>query len=342
MIPCYTTRTMTILAIETSCDETAIAISKNGEILCSLIASQISTHKKFGGVVPEVAARMHIETILPLITEAFEQTSLTQNDIDAIAVTKGPGLLPSLLIGVDTAKSLAYSWDKPLIGVNHLEGHVYSTFIEQENIAFPLLMLLVSGGHTQLILMTDHGKYEILGETLDDAAGESFDKVARMLDLPYPGGPEISKIAKEGNKEAYNFPTPLKRKPGLDFSFSGIKTEARKYILSHNNINDQQKADIAASFEHSVISILLNRLQEATEEYSPKTIAIAGGVSANKLLRETFLHTFADKFPEAQLIIPEMHYCTDNAAMIARAAEEKYRRNEFEELDLTAISRLSL
>lgn len=333
---------MTILAIETSCDETAIAISKNGEILCSLIASQISTHKEFGGVVPEVAARMHIETILPLITEAFNQTNITHNNIDAIAVTKGPGLLPSLLIGVDTAKSLAYAWNKPLIGVNHLEGHVYSTFIEQNKVEFPLIMLLVSGGHTQLILMTDHGKYKILGETLDDAAGESFDKVARMLDLPYPGGPEISKIAKKGNKEAYAFPTPLKRKPGLDFSFSGIKTEARKYILFHDNIAPQQKADIAASFEYSVVSILLNRLQEAAELHSPKTIAIAGGVSANTLLRDTFLHTFAETFPNAQLIIPEMRFCTDNAAMIARAAEEKYKQKEFKKLDLTANSREQL
>jgi N6-L-threonylcarbamoyladenine synthase len=335
---------MTILAIETSCDETAIAISKNGEILVSLIASQIDTHKAFGGVVPEVSARMHIEAIIPLIKQALLKTKLTKTDIDAIAVTQGPGLLPSLVIGVDTAKSLAYAWNKPLIAINHMEGHVYSALLELENTQdiFPLLMLLVSGGHTEIILMKDHGSYEKLGKTRDDAVGEAFDKVAKMLGLPYPGGPEIAQCAQTGDAEKYTFAKPLIDKPGFEFSFSGLKTDVFRKIQKIKNPSNQDKADIAASFQKTAIDILLEKFMRAAKKHTPKTIAIAGGVSANKLLRKQFTSTFSEAFPESTIIIPNMHYCTDNAAMIARAAEEKYKRKEFADNTLTAESRLSL
>lgn len=335
---------MTLLAIETSCDETAIAIIKNGEILCSLINSQIETHRQYGGVVPEVSARMHIEAIIPLTKQALKQTNLNSGNIDAIAVTKGPGLLPSLVIGVDTAKSLAYAWDKPLIGVNHLEGHIYSAILElgtKKNI-FPLLMLLVSGGHTEIILMSDHGKYTILGETRDDAAGEAFDKVAKMLDLPYPGGPEISRIANNGNSKAYQFTKPLMNKPGFEFSFSGLKTNVLRSIQKKKQLTDKDKADIAASFQTTVVEILLTKFLDAAKIHTPSTIAIAGGVSANPLLRETFTKEFSKNFPKSTIVIPKLEYCTDNAAMIARAAEEKYKKNDFSDLKLTAKSRLSL
>lgn len=335
---------MTILAIETSCDETAVAISNNGEILVSLISSQIETHKEFGGVVPEVAARMHIEAIIPLIKTALEKTNLTKDSIDAIAVTQGPGLTPSLVIGVDTAKSLSFAWNKPLIAVNHLEGHIYSAILElneTKNI-FPLLMLLVSGGHTEIILMKNHGVYEILGETRDDAAGEAFDKVAKMLNLPYPGGPEISKIANKGNSRSFQFAKPLINKPGYEFSFSGLKTDVLRLIQKKNNISKQTKADIAASFQKTVADILLHQLKKAATDHQPNVIAIAGGVSANPLLRKQFNKKFKNDFPNTRLTIPNIKYCTDNAAMIARAAEEKYKRKDFSKISITASPRMEL
>lgn len=308
---------MQILGIETSCDETAIAIvSGNGDNLKvekSIVLSQIQTHQKYGGVVPEVAAREHIQAIFPMLEREVPRDGA---GIDVIAVTQGPGLPPALRVGVETAKTLAYLWKKPLVPVSHIEGHIYANWLNDEIPQFPALCLIVSGGHTELILMKDHGDFERIGETLDDAAGEAFDKVAKMLGLDYPGGPSVAKIAENGNRTAFDFPRGLINEPNFDFSFSGVKTSVL-YTLRKNESkleDDKFKSDITASFQEAVVDVLTRKTKKAVEKYKPASVLLAGGVSANVELRDRFKKEFGDI-----VHIPEIKYTMDNAAMISVA-----------------------
>lgn len=306
---------MKILAIETSCDETAVAIVEDGtRVLCNVIASQIDVHALTGGVVPEVAAREHVKVMLPVIQAAFEKTGLDWSDIDAIAVTKEPGLTGSLVVGRMAAATFAFAKDKPLIEVNHIHGHLYSNWLDSEaDIAFPVLSLTVSGGHNELVLMRGHGDFEILGESMDDAAGEAFDKTARLLGLGYPGGPAIEKAALNGNSESVDFPRA--KMQGYDFSFSGLKTAVLYYMQAHP---DAKVEDVAASFQSAVVDALVSKLIKGVKAFDVKEVHLAGGVSANKALRakiETRLKGRATfRFPK------KMSYCTDNAAMIGAVA----------------------
>lgn len=330
---------MLILGIESSCDETSVALVRDGrEILSNIVSSQIDIHAKYGGVVPEVASRQHILTINPILEKIFSETKITEREIDAIAVTYGPGLQGSLLVGLMTAKTLAWLWNKPLIGVNHLEGHMYASFLEND-IKPPVLMLLVSGGHTELIIFEDHGKYRVIGKTKDDAVGEAFDKVARLLGLPYPGGPYIDKAAKAGNKKSFNFPRAL---PGsYDFSLSGIKTAVLYKIRDMEKDNESIPVeDIAASFSFTIADTLVRKTIKAAKEFGLNKIVVTGGVAANSVLREEM--SVACKKNKFELYIPSLKLCTDNAAMIACAAYHKYVSNNYfkDGLKLEAISRL--
>ncbi len=307
---------MKILAIETSCDETAVAVIDDYAILSNIIASQIDVHTQYGGVVPEVAARSHIEVMLPVVETALKDAKCTWNDIDAIAVTRGPGLIGSLLIGVLTAQTLAVTKNKPLIGVNHIFAHAFSAFLTEHKPKFPILALTVSGGHTTLSLYQENLEREVLGTTLDDAAGEAFDKVAKLLGLPYPGGPEISKIAKLGDKLAYKFPVARLGRESLDFSFSGLKTAVLRQVQEikatsgKDDLSTQTTANIAASFEHAVVTALVQNTLKAYVRTKPKSLVIGGGVAANSYLRQELLAVL----PKAIFVPPVL--CTDNAAMI--------------------------
>lgn len=327
-----------ILGIETSCDETAVAIVKNGrEIITNVVASQIQSHKRFGGVVPEIASRHHVEQITIVLEEAFNQAKLSWDDITAIAVTEGPGLVGALLIGVNAAKALAYAKKKPLVGVHHIAGHIYANRLEQE-FEFPLLALIVSGGHTELVLMQDHGKYEVIGETLDDAAGEAFDKVARMLHLPYPGGPEIDKLAAEG-EESIDFPRAWLEEDSFDFSFSGLKSAVINKIHNAEQRGEMlRKEDLAASFQASVIDVLVEKTFRAANKFNVNQLIVAGGVAANKGLRTALEAKFSNS--KLSLLIPPLHLCTDNAAMIAAAGTIAYEQGR--RSDLTLNGRPSL
>jgi N6-L-threonylcarbamoyladenine synthase len=312
---------MKILSIETSCDETACSVVEDGRnVLANVIASQIDIHAKTGGVVPEVAAREHVLKMLPVLQECLEQSESTWEDIDALAVTKGPGLISSLIIGTETASVISYVKDIPLIPVQHIAGHIYSNWLErEEEIVFPILILTVSGGHNELYLMKSHYDFEVLGETRDDAAGEAFDKVARLMGLSYPGGPAIAKIAELGDASAFDLPRAWLEKESLDFSFSGLKTAVLDRVKKHKNIDDKFKADMAASFQESVVEVLSGKLMRALAKYPDvKEIHLAGGVSANLRLREVIEHSkpsdVAFKYPK------KLTYCTDNAAMIGAAA----------------------
>jgi N6-L-threonylcarbamoyladenine synthase len=329
-----------ILAIETSCDETACAIIENGRaLLSSVVASQMEIHARYGGVFPEVASRQHVLSIIPVVQQALSQAHLTLNDIDAIAVTQGPGLAGSLIVGVNMAKGLSLSLNKPLIGVNHLEGHIYSAWVYNagETVPpepqFPLMALLVSGGHTELNLMTDHLTYQRLGSTLDDAAGEAFDKVARMLDLPFPGGPSIQKSAEEGDPNRFNFPRAW-LSDSYNFSFSGVKTsvlyELQELKKKSTTIPTQ---DLAASFQQAVIDVLFKKTINAAREFGAKEILVAGGVSANRPLRQTFKSQ--TEFP---VHIPPLSLCTDNAAMIASAGYFRYALGHKSELEMDVLA----
>lgn len=329
-----------ILGIETSCDETAVAIVKNGrEIVTNIVASQIKSHERFGGVVPEIASRHHVEQITFVLEEAFAQIQLSWDDIDAIAVTEGPGLVGALLIGVNAAKALAFTKEKPLIGVHHIAGHIYANRLERE-FEFPLLALIVSGGHTELILMKEHGHYEVIGETRDDAAGEAFDKVARMLELPYPGGPHIDRLAVEG-KESIDFPRAWLENDSYDFSFSGLKSAVINKI--HNAKQREislEKEDIAASFQASVVEVLTEKTFQAAYEYDVKQVIVAGGVAANNGLRTALEQKFSDT--NIPLLIPPLKLCTDNAAMIAAAGTIAYEKGKRSDWDLNANPSLLL
>lgn len=329
-----------ILGIETSCDETAVAIVKNGtEIVANVVASQIDSHKRFGGVVPEIASRHHVEQITIVLEDAMKQSDLQWEDIDAIAVTQGPGLVGALLIGVSAAKALAFAKGKPLVPVHHIAGHIYANRLIQ-NLAFPLLALVVSGGHTELVLMKQHGQFELIGQTRDDAAGEAYDKVARMLDMPYPGGPHIDRLAAEGESNI-DFPRAWLEPESFDFSFSGLKSAVINTIHNARQRGEQlEKADIAASFQASVVDVLTTKTKRAAELYQVKQVLVAGGVAANRGLRTALQEAFAST--EIPLLIPPIKFCTDNAAMIAAAGTIAYEQGRSAGLELNADPSLTL
>ncbi|MBP1890672.1 N6-L-threonylcarbamoyladenine synthase [Clostridium moniliforme] len=331
-----------ILAIESSCDETSAAVVADGrEVLSNIIASQIDTHKKFGGVVPEVASRMHIEVIDSVVKEALKKANVTLDDIDAIGVTYGPGLVGALLVGVQYAKGLAMSAKKPLIGVNHIEGHISANYIQHKDLTPPFVSLVVSGGHTFIVYVKDYGKYEVIGETRDDAAGEAYDKVARAIGLGYPGGPKIDKLAKEGNKYAIAFPRAKFHDDTLDFSFSGLKSAVLNYLnkckMKDIEIN---KADVAASFQNAVVEVLKDNVFKTCEKKKLDKIAIAGGVASNSALREALISEGNEK--GINILFPEPILCTDNAAMIGSAAYFRFMMGEESSLDLNAKPNLKL
>ena len=319
---------MNILGIETSCDETACSVVRDGrEVLANIIASQVDIHAKTGGVVPEVAAREHVVHMIPVLDECLSASGCSWDEIDALAITQGPGLVSSLIIGTETANVISYVKKKPLIPIQHIVGHIYSNWLEVEgDIEFPVLILTVSGGHNELVLMRGHGQFEVLGETRDDAAGEAFDKVARMLGLGYPGGPVISRVAENGSVSAYNLPRAWLEKGSLDFSFSGPKTAVLDLIKKQGRNDDQFKADVAASFQEAVVEVLAGKLKRALDANPEvKEVHLAGGVSANLRLREVCGKKFGDikfRFPA------KISYCTDNAAMIACAGYYLYKKDE--------------
>lgn len=322
-----------IMGMETSCDETAVSIVKNGtEILSNIVSSQIESHKRFGGVVPEIASRHHVEQITLVIEEALSKADITYEEIDAIAVTEGPGLVGALLIGVNAAKAISFAHDIPLIGVHHIAGHIYANQLV-DNLEFPLLALVVSGGHTELVLMKEHGHFEVIGETRDDAAGEAYDKVARTLNLPYPGGPHIDRLATEGNPDAVKLPRAW-IEGTYDFSFSGLKSAVINTVHNAEQRGEViRPEDLAASFQESVVEVLVSKAVEAAEQYQVKQVVLAGGVAANKGLRTALV----DKFKEmdsVKLTIPPLSLCTDNAAMIAAAGTIFFEKGQRAQLDL--------
>jgi N6-L-threonylcarbamoyladenine synthase len=326
------TKDQLIMGIETSCDETAIAIVKNGrEILANVVASQIESHKRFGGVVPEIASRHHVEQITLVLEEALAQANVDVKDLDAIAVTEGPGLVGALLIGVNAAKALAFANGIPLIGVHHIAGHIYANRLVTE-MNFPLLSLVVSGGHTELVYMKEHGHFEVIGETRDDAAGEAYDKVARTLHLPYPGGPHIDRLAHEG-KATIDLPRAWLEEGSYDFSFSGLKSAVINVVHNAQQRGEEiVPEELAASFQESVIDVLVTKTQRAVKEYGVKQVLLAGGVAANKGLREKLSTEFADS--DVEIVIPPLSLCTDNAAMIAAAGSVFYEKGQRADLTL--------
>lgn len=328
-----------ILAIESSCDETSVAICNNGKITANVIANQ-TIHQNYGGVIPELASRVHQQNIVPVIQQALSDAKVNKKELNAVAFTQGPGLLGSLLVGVSFAKSFALALDLPLISVNHMHAHILAHFIDDPKPQFPFICLTVSGGHTQIVVIRNHFDMEIVGETLDDAAGEAFDKTAKILNLPYPGGPLIDKYAKEGNPLAYKFGEPQIK--DLNYSFSGFKTSILYFIRNQEKENpnfvSEHLNDICASVQHSIVHILLNKLKKAAKQYGIKEIAIAGGVSANSGLRAG-LTALAEEL-NWNVYIPAFEYCTDNAAMIAIAGYYKYLNKDFVEQDVAPLSRM--
>ncbi len=337
----------TILAVETSCDETAVAIVKNRNILSSVVASQIEIHRQYGGVVPEVASRQHLETINPLITEALTQAEIDWSEIDAVAATVAPGLVGALLVGVTAAKTLAMVHNKPFLGVHHLEGHIYASYLNDPALEPPFLCLLVSGGHTSLIYVRDCGKYEMLGSTRDDAAGEAFDKVARLLKLGYPGGPIIDKMAQTGDSLAFKFPEGRISLPEggyhpYDSSFSGLKTAVLRLVekLEQEGIQPLPVNDLAASFQETVARSLTKKTIKCALDYDLKTIVVGGGVAANSGLRKNLFEAASEY--GISVNFPPLKLCTDNAAMIAAAAADHFNRGHISSLSLGVQSRLPI
>ena len=328
-----------ILAIESSCDETSAAVIRNGKVLNNIIASQ-AVHQKYGGVVPELASRAHQQNIVMVVIDAIERSGLDKTDLDAIAFTRGPGLIGSLMVGVSFAKGMALGLNVPLIEVNHMQAHVLAHFIDEPAPQFPFLCLTVSGGHTQIVLVRDYLDMEVIGQTQDDAVGEAFDKAAKILEMPYPGGPLIDRYAQSGDPYAFRFPETSM--PGLDFSFSGIKTAFLYFIRDEKKKNrdfvPQNLPDICASLQHTLISMLLSKMELASTQTGIRQIAIAGGVSANSGLRKS-LQLLAER-KNWNVFIPAFEYCTDNAAMIAMAAHFKYLKGEFTTLDVVPLARM--
>lgn len=334
-------KNVNILAIETSCDETAAAVVQNGRVVLSnVVATQIDLHTLYGGVVPEIASRMHIEKINPVIKEALEKAHLSLDEIDAIAVTYGPGLVGALLVGVVAAKALAFAKDKPLVGVHHIEGHIAANYIAYPELKPPFLCLVVSGGHTHLVEVKDYIKYEIIGRTRDDAAGEAYDKVARVIGLSYPGGPKIDQLAKVGNKNAIPFPKAM-LEDGYDFSFSGVKSAVLNYVNGCNMKDIAfDVADVAASFQASVVEVLVKKTIALARERGISQIALAGGVAANEGLRNAMKE--ACEKMHATLYYPDLKLCTDNAAMIGAAGYYAYKEGKRADMTLNAVPNLSL
>ncbi|NRD77622.1 tRNA (adenosine(37)-N6)-threonylcarbamoyltransferase complex transferase subunit TsaD [Bacillus sp. BRMEA1] len=324
-----------ILGIESSCDETAAAIVINGrEIAANIVASQIESHKRFGGVVPEIASRHHVEQITVVLEEVLKKADMTMADIDAIAVTEGPGLVGALLIGVNAAKALAFAHNKPLVPVHHIAGHIYANRLTTE-LKFPLLALVVSGGHTELVYMKEHGHFEVIGETRDDAAGEAYDKVARVLNMPYPGGPHIDRLAHEGSP-TIDLPRAWLEEGSYDFSFSGLKSAVINTVHNAEQRGESiAPENLAASFQESVIEVLVTKTKKAAKGYGVKQVIVAGGVAANKGLRSALEKAFADN-GEFELVIPPLSLCTDNAAMIAAAGSVMFEKGIRAELTLNA------
>lgn len=342
MEKCKDEQDVYILAIESSCDETAAAVVKNGrQILSNVISSQIDLHTLYGGVVPEIASRKHIEKINQVIEAALEEAKVTLDDITAIGVTYGPGLVGALLVGVAEAKAIAFAKQKPLVGVHHIEGHVAANFIENLELEPPFMCLIVSGGHTHLVVVKDYGEFEIIGRTRDDAAGEAFDKVARAVGLGYPGGPKVDKEAKQGNKHAIEFPRAKVEGSPYDFSFSGLKSSVLNY-LNHAKMAGEEinRPDLVASFQNAVVESLVSRAIAATKEYGYHKLAIAGGVASNSALREAMIE--ACKREDIEFYYPSPIYCTDNAAMIGVAAYYEYKKGVRHGWDLNAIPNLKL
>ncbi|MDY4743580.1 MAG: tRNA (adenosine(37)-N6)-threonylcarbamoyltransferase complex transferase subunit TsaD [Lachnospira sp.] len=331
-----------ILAIESSCDETAAAVVRNGrEVLSNVINTQIAIHTEYGGVVPEIASRKHIENINPVVKMALSDARVTLDDITAIGVTYGPGLVGALLVGVAEAKAIAFAKNKPLVGVHHIEGHISANYVENKELEPPFVALVVSGGHTHLVKVNDYGEYEIVGKTRDDAAGEAFDKVARAIGLGYPGGPKIDKLAKEGNPDALEFPRAHVDDAPYDFSFSGIKSAVLNYINSANMHGEEiNRADVAASFQKAVVDALVSRAVRLTKESGMDKLAIAGGVASNSALRETVKQECEKN--NISFFSPSPKLCTDNAAMIGAAAYYEYIKGVRHGYDLNAVPNLKL
>lgn len=329
---------ITILAIESSCDETSAALCRNGKILSNIIATQ-KIHERYGGVVPELASRAHIQNIVPVVATALKDAGIDKQQIDAVAFTQSPGLIGSLLVGTQFAKSLALAWDKPLIAVHHMQAHVLANLIGEKKPEFPFLCLTVSGGHTQIVMAHSPLQLEVIGETIDDAAGEAFDKTAKLLGLKYPGGPLVDKYAKDGDPHAFKFAEP--QIPGLDFSFSGVKTSVlyflQKQIKEDPGFVEKNLNDLCASIQHTIIQILIKKLKKAVAQTGAKQVCIAGGVSANSGLRKA-LTEFGEQ-NGVQTFIPDFQYCVDNAAMIAITAYYKYLDHQFASLDISPSAR---
>ena len=331
-----------ILGIESSCDETAAAVLKNGrEVLSNIIYSQIDLHTVYGGVVPEIASRKHIEKVIPVVDKALQEANVTLSDLDAIAVTYGPGLVGPLLVGVSAAKSISMASHVPLVGVHHIEGHISANYIENKELEPPFACLVVSGGHSHLVVVKDYGEYEVIGKTRDDAAGEAFDKVARAIGLGYPGGPKIDKVSKEGNPEAIVFPRAKVGESVYDFSFSGLKSAVLNYLNTCEMKGESyNQADVAASFQKAVVDVLVDHSMHAIQEYGFKKFAIAGGVASNSTLRTAMEKACKERGVE--FYHPSPIYCTDNAAMIACAGHYEFQKGVRSGLDLNAIPNLKL
>ncbi len=330
---------MLVLGIESSCDETAAAVVRDGILLSNVIASQIKDHSAYGGVVPEIASRKHIEAISPVITQAMADAGLALKDLGGVAVTRGPGLIGSLLVGLSAAKALAYGLHIPLVGVNHLEGHILASFLSETKPRFPFAALVVSGGHTNVYLVKNYHEFQLLGQTRDDAAGEAFDKAAKLLGLGYPGGVVIDRMAKTGNPQAFNFPRAMKDSP--DFSFSGLKTSLLTLFKKRGGeFSEAELPDVVASYQEAIIDVLVDKTIKAAGEHNLSQVVVCGGVAANSRLRQKFSGVTAKA--DMELFIPPMILCTDNAAMIAALGEIMLKNGRSDSLDLNAVSRWPL
>ncbi|GAB5413369.1 MAG: tRNA (adenosine(37)-N6)-threonylcarbamoyltransferase complex transferase subunit TsaD [Congregibacter sp.] len=327
---------MNVLGIETSCDETGVAIYSVTEgLLAHTLYSQIAVHREYGGVVPELASRDHVRKTLPLVNEVLEEAKLSSADIHAVAYTAGPGLIGALMVGATLARSLALGWGVPALGVHHMEGHLLAPMLEEDRPEFPFVALLVSGGHTQLVRVDGIGEYKLLGESVDDAAGEAFDKAAKMLGLPYPGGPHVAKLAEKGRADRFDFPRPMVNRPGLDFSFSGLKTHTLTTIRAleaAGELSEQDKADVARAFEEAVVATLVIKCRRALEQEGLTRLVMAGGVSANRNLRQQLGEKLAKQ--GAEVFYPSLQFCTDNGAMIAYAGAQRLAAGQHDDIEV--------